>query len=215
MPRNDSIFLLTLIDFLFQIIFFGIFIFAIFMSSPGELYKNENIKKLQNYFGIGDLTELTDKLTRLAPLEDIRYSLEQTKKIGVKNESEAMKFIDQSGGRQHITDALRKLEEGVGKPHCLIESGDKKKAHILAEVTATDDRIAFTKETKDLRNLLIKLGIKFSDVQDIGLSEFREKFGSVIRVDPGCRYTLRFLEKTDYVYAREVVEKTFYLRIVH
>ena len=200
--------MLTLIDFLFQIIFFGIFIYAIYMTQLNESKSNENrndeqIKRLQNFFGIGDLTELTDKLTRLAPVEEIQHALE------------AKAYIDEKGGKPRIDDAIRKLDEGVGKPHCIPTLNNKKVAIDLAEVVATDDRIVFQKETQELSKLLGILHLKFSDIRDLSLPEFNSTFRQVLAKEPSCRYTLRFKENTNYVYASNIAEQIFYLRKIH
>lgn len=186
------------------------------MATSDKNMHEENIKRLQSYFGIGDLTVLTDALTRLAPIEEIRNALDVAKKLGndkdVEKVLKAVKYIDEKGGKERIDEAIQKLEAGAGKPHCLFSPTDKKVALELAEVTATDQRIVFTSETQELAKLLTRLKLRFEDIKSLPLAEFQSTFRPVVNLDPNCKYMLRFVEKTDYVFARNHVEPIFYLR---
>jgi hypothetical protein len=216
MRRTDTVFLLTLIDFLFQIIFFGVFLYAIYMATTDESKRNSDIKRLQSYFGIGDLTVLTDELTRLGPIEEIRKALKIKLQLGDTQDAEAvaqaLAYIEAKGGKEKIDQAIRKLEEGAGKPHCITFPANKKVALELAEVTATDERIVFSEKTEELSKLLKRLNINYSNVRDLSFQEFQSAFRPVLDLEPNCRYTLRFVEKTDFVHARTHVEPIFYLR---
>jgi hypothetical protein len=217
MRRTDSVFLLTLIDFLFQIIFFGVFLYAVYMATANEKAWEENIKRLQSYFGIGDFTELTDQLTTLAPIEAIRRALAVSNAVGktdLRSLTEAVEYIESKGGRTRIDEAIKKLEEGAGKPHCLLANGSRKIAVELAEVVATESRITFSRETTELTKLLSRMHVSYESIRDLPLSEFTKRFKRVLEIEPGCKYTLRFIEKTDFVFPRNAAEPIFYLRKV-
>jgi hypothetical protein len=45
------------------------------------------------------------------------------------------------------------------------------------------------------------------------MTEFRKAFAPLLLKKPDCRYTLRFVESTRFVYARDAARFAFYLNI--
>src|SRR5260370_14260525 len=86
MNRGDNVFLLTLIDFLFQIIFCGVFLYALVAApTPDREARETAIKRLLSHFGISDLVLLTDRLTRLVPADAATNSTMFDKLQSLKN----------------------------------------------------------------------------------------------------------------------------------
>lgn len=215
MNREDNVFLLTLIDFLLQIIFFGVFVYALYMSThiPDEA-RNNAIAKLLAHFGVSNIVVLTDELTKMAPADTLRNAVKDMQKIGGKEKLNALiALAEKSGGISEIEtrlEKLRRLEEGAGKPPCVFDVKDGKKiARPIARVVATEERITFETNTADLIEVLGMLGLKFEEVRSLSLAEFEVKFGALRSRRQDCRYSLTFVETTRFVEPRDVVMKTF------
>ena len=199
---GDQVFLLTLIDFLLQIIFFGIFVYAIYIAANIDTKKDdeEAISKLIAHFGVSTIVELTDELTRLAPAENIRANVT---------------YVNQNGGIdviQEKLDKLKKHEEGFGKQPCIYELKEGKKIPIsIARVVASDTDITFQKETPELKEVLNRIGCTYKEIQSLSLRQFDRKFANINDQYPDCRHTIVFYERTRFTDARDVAEKYFFL----
>ena len=223
MKRTDDVFFFTLIDFLIQVFFFGLLIFAVIKVQTESKDKErgneaEQIEKLKKAAGISNLTELTDDLTKLAPVKDLRGISDFARSAGgIEKLREENKFVSDAGGVQAIQDRierLRKFEEGTGKPPCLFDVvNDKKVGKPLATVLASDSSIQFQSTTPQLEEVLRKLGRSFSAVKELPHDEFRKVFSPLVQLQPDCRHHLRFLEITRLVDARDAARFTFYLNI--
>ncbi len=77
--RRDDVFFFVLIDFLVQAIFFGLFIFVVYQADIKK--KQAQSRDAVDAAGVSDLTELTDELSRLAPLK-LKELNELIKKAG-------------------------------------------------------------------------------------------------------------------------------------
>lgn len=249
MKKSEDIFFFTLIDFLIQACFFGLVLYGLAQHSQQAekariKTERETIDKALRGTGVSNLTELTDELTKLAPVKDLRALSEIAKLAGgpealkklqevaahaggaeqlaaklahASEASQASTFIANAGGVDKITaslEKLRKFEEGSGKPPCLFNLvGDKRTARPVATVVASDATIQFKETNPDLDQMLAKIGRTFDDVRELPLAEFARVFALVNQRMPECRYTLRFLEKTSLIHARDAARFSFYLNI--
>lgn len=215
MNRTDNVFLLTLIDFLLQIIFFGIFVYAVDVaSSPNSAASESAIKRLLAHFGISDLVTLTDRLTRLVPAEAI------TNTRLFKTPGEAKKLADleyfegMHGNLSEVPaklEKLRKFEDGIGKPPCIYSVGPdgKRIPRSIATLVGTETTIAFRATTDELNDVLQLLGVPFPEVRSLSLRQFRETFAPLRQMKPDCRYFVTFIEATRYVEPRDAVNSAF------
>src|SRR4051794_2255230 len=120
MRRTDDVFFFTLIDFLVQVLFFGLLLFVVAkvkeQAAEMKLAKESaEVEKIKKATGISDLTELTDTLTRLAPITELKGTAD---------------FIRSVGGIEKVKeglDRLHKYDEGSGKPPCLFIVTDGKR----------------------------------------------------------------------------------------
>lgn len=223
MKRSDDVFFFTLIDFLIQVFFFGLVLFVLNQSvqaAKDEAQKAdaENVKKLLVAAGVSSLTELTDELTNLAPLKELKGMSDFiSHNGGLTQVNQVNELVRSAGGVQGVKsnlDRLKKLEDGMGKPPCLYDVvGDKKIVKSLATVFATDTSIAFQDESAELTAVLGLLNLRFSNIRELPLEEFRKAFAALAQRKPECRYTLRFIEKTRLVDARDAARFSFYLNI--
>nr|WP_217346334.1 hypothetical protein [Noviherbaspirillum sp. L7-7A]MBV0880741.1 hypothetical protein [Noviherbaspirillum sp. L7-7A] len=223
MKRSDDVFFFTLIDFLLQVFFFGLVLYVVADSLQSELKaerekKEEQVKKIINATGVSNLVELTDILTNLAPIKELKGTADFIDKAGgIEKVMAAVNVAQQAGGAENISpklDELRKLKEGFGKPPCLFSAvGDKKVPKPLATVVATDTSISFLGNSQDLEDVLKLVGRSYDSVRELPTAEFRKVFAPLLVAKPDCRYSLRFRENTRLVYARDAARFSFYLNI--
>jgi len=243
MKRNNDVYFITLIDLLVQIIFLGLLLYVV--AKAGEATEkaapqidSRVVERLLKATGVSNLTELTDELSKLAPITELKGNSDFIKRVGgamaakqlveatqraggaehieaaMRDGEIARKLVDQAGGVEKVAAIIKKAEEGSGKPPCLYSiDGSKKVVRPLATVTADDTEIAFDESNPDLESILALIGRPFSSVQKMSLSAFSAAFSSLTRVKPECRYTLRLVERTNLVHARDAAGKVFYLII--
>jgi hypothetical protein len=218
--RSDSIFLLTLVDFLVQIIFFGLLVFVFFADSEQkkkEEYSPSQVKAALDAAGVSNIVELNDELSKLAPVRLKSLNDKLGTGNGSANLPRAVDAIEKVGGAEKLPDALdrlTKLEQGGGKPPCLYDTvNGRKQVRTLATAIAGGTTIAFQSETADLAKLLQARGLRYADVQSLSLSQFRRTFSRVVTAEPACRYTLEFRETTRLVDARDAAGQIFYLKV--
>src|SRR5947207_2064200 len=78
MRKGDEVFFLTLVDFLLQVCFFGLFVFVAYYANETRVQAMEKsnaaataLERLKNHFGVSNLVELTDYLTQLVPANQL------------------------------------------------------------------------------------------------------------------------------------------------
>jgi hypothetical protein len=218
--RADNVFLLTLVDFLVQIIFFGLLIFVFFKESESKSRASaspEQVEKALDAAGVSNIVELNDELSKLAPvrLKGLNEKLHAgTKDADITRAADAIGKAGGAGGLPDAIERLAKLEEGSGKPPCISDMvGGKKQARTLATALGSATTITFQSETPDLATLLRSIGLHYSDVRSLSLTQFSRTFGRVVTAQPKCRYTLEFRETTRLVDARDAAGQIFYLKV--
>jgi hypothetical protein len=184
--KDDGVFSFTLIDLLVQIIFLGIFVFAIKISAHAKQAKAiEDVNKLKREIAqykedSGKYHELTDRLTTLSPnYIDLIKNLENKKKKG-----------------------------GIDKPSCLFnEAGELQR---LSTVHIVDDRIVFQELTPDLDIVLKDLNYTYENVKSLSGKEFVKRFSKIKSIKKDCVYYMAICEKTKDLSLRDAIEGAFY-----
>lgn len=219
LKRADNVFLLTLVDFLVQIIFFGLLVFVFFAESQRKnqvTYTPKQVKDAIEAAGVSNIVELTDELSKLAPVR-LKGFNEKLGKADGEDVAIAADAIQKAGGAKKLPEAmdrLAKLEQGAGRPPCLYETIDgKKQAKTLASAVASSATITFQGETPEFTKLLQARSLRYSEVRSLSLLQFRRLFSRVIDAQPNCRYTIEFRETTRLVDARDAAGSIFYLRV--
>lgn len=224
MKRDDSVFFFTLVDFLVTTLFFGLVLYAMAGdASAATVTKNNEeafaVKRIVGATGVSDLTELTDRLTRLGPIKDI----EQTKAYvdstgGLVKLQEIQALVRAAGGLDSLSVAMVKLrrQEGYGKPPCrfVMGSDGRKSPTDIARARATDSTISLITRFPAFDSLVTKLGIVLPPGGVFTLSEFRREFARIPEMEPNCRYWIEFVEQTRYVDARDSAYTAFSLHRV-
>jgi len=243
MKRNNDIYFITLIDLLVQMLFLGLLLYVVAKAGSEKEQRrqekeSEAVQRLLKASGVSNITELTDELTKLAPLNELKGTadfitraggvtaankmLDATKQAGGVNQlrtalqdAKAMHgLVERVGGIDKIDAIVKKYEEGSGKPPCLFDlTNGKKSVRSLATVVADDSAITFDGTNPDLEAVLAALGTSYSAVQHLTFSEFSAIFSKLTKIKPECRYTLHMVERTDLVHARDAARFAFYLQI--
>lgn len=218
--RSDNVFLLTLVDFLVQIIFFGLLIFVVYKAIEGrkrENYSPYQVEKAIDLAGVSNIVELNDQLSKLAPvgLKGLSTKLNlDAKDADVGRLADA---IERSGGAANVSaslERLAKLEQGLGKPPCLFDVvNGQKKPKPIAYAIASASTITLQTETPELTQVLAKIGLQFGSVRSLSLSQFKRAFSRLLIAEPACRHTLQFKETSRLVDARDAAGQIFYLQL--
>ena len=220
LQRSDSVFLLTLVDFLIQIIFFGLFLFVVYqtiLQREKRRYDAAMVDRAITAAGVSNLTELVDELSKLAPVRLKGFNAALGNQSDEAHVKQAAESIRNAGGAVGVTDAmnrLAKLERGNGLPACLEETvGGTRRAVTLATAIGTGSSIAFEAPTPQLARLLGEIGLEFGAVRSLGLRDFTRTFYPVLVKYPRCRYTIVLRETTRMVNARDAAGQIFYLKL--
>jgi hypothetical protein len=225
--KQDTVFLLTLVDFLIQVIFFGMFAFAAYTASKdprveqlGAMVKGkfagatdtdiekaldvaksvnstdlaegqnakEELERLQKLLGVSNIAELTDLLTKMAPVKELKHSSELIKKAGgIERMQAAVEYYN---------------ARGPGKPHCLTKPGTSS-AMPIATLVGYEDHIEISSSTPQFMAALQKMGYSLDAVRSLPLRDFSRTFSKLGTAYPECKYTFVLLERTRYVEPRD------------
>lgn len=220
LQRSDSVFLLTLVDFLIQIIFFGLFVFVVYQTilrREKHRYDPALVDRAVAAAGVSNLTELVDELSKLAPvrLKGFNAALgNESDEAQVKSAAESIREAGGAAGVSNAMNRLAKLEHGNGLPACLDETvGGVRRAVTLGIAVGTGSSIEFEAPTPQLSRLLGEIGLDFASARSLSLHDFTRKFYPVLVKHPNCRYTIVLRETTRMVNARDAAGQIFYLKL--
>ena len=178
MRRSDDVFFFTLIDFLLQVFFFGLLLFVVGQHLKGDEERNRETEvqerdRLLKAAGVSSITELTDWLTKMAPLDRLRGTSDFIARNGGQKAVEAaVAAASAAGGIEKITklqsqvdamsDRIAKLE-GWGKVSCIpnITVNGVVRPKSIATVVVTDDVVTLQNPTSEMLALLSSHGLKF------------------------------------------------------
>ena len=208
--RRDDVFFLILIDFLVQILFFGLFLFVAYQASLKK--DQEKMTEAVDAAGVSDITELTDDLTRLAPLK-LRELSDLTQKLGGPDEvKRLLERAQQEGGAQVAISKLDKLRKlaGSDKPSCQFEEGTGKPKALML-VVATGRTLTIKAGSPALSAMEGRLAGSVSVGQSLSPDNFERTFRPLLTQKPNCRYFIRFQERTELLAPRRAADRVFYL----
>lgn len=210
--KRDDVFFFILIDFLVQILFFGLFVFVVYQTA--QKLERQKAKDAVDAAGVSDLTELTDDLTRLAPvkLREVRTMIDQAG--GARELKVLLERVKQEGGATASIARLDKLRrlEGRDKPSCLID-GATREPRPLMTVLAQDSSITVVESGPELQKLLGGLNLSLDSVRSSSPSSFLRAFQPLLSQQPNCRYYIKFNERTALVAPRKAAGQVFYLMV--
>ncbi len=211
--KREDVLYLTLVDFFLQMLFLVmialLFYIAVQQDNLKKLEEAAKISKqaqqwedLAKKYNIDSVQELLDRLTTLAPIQN----LEEAQK--------AKTLVEENGGLDAVAAILKKLKEGQGKPPCVVQSTDNKTPKSVAVFLATNTTITLISWQPEFAELAKNLG-KSTLVANTewGLKEFVSSWRGVLSKYPDCRYTVTLQERTDLVKPRDHVQSVFYAQI--
>lgn len=236
--RQNDVFLLTLVDFLFQIIFFGFFAFAVSVAADTGQWKSaalafeekfkgqspadveaaiatmpQNIAQLKT--ALADAPQV-DRLQRHFGASDMTKLTDELTRMAPANELRSTtKLIQKAGGAERANEAIDKyLKSGIGKPACLIAENSKSRAKPLATILGYEDHLEFQAETRELAAALGKMQLTYNEVQSLSLVQFRKIFSRLGSLYPDCMHTFDLIEKTRYVEPRDAATAGWNVRVI-
>lgn len=208
--RRDDVFFFVLIDFLVQIIFFGLFIFVIYQAQIRNDEKKS--KEAVDAAGVSDLTELTDELSRLAPvkLKELNDLIKQAG--GAEKVETLLRRANEEGGAQASVARLDKLRrlEGADKPACLVDEKTRQPLPLLT-VLARGRTLTVIDRAPQLAQVLPELS--GAGPQTYSPEAFQQVFRPLLSRKPDCRYFIKFQERTELVAPRRAAGQIFYLMV--
>jgi hypothetical protein len=216
--REESVFFFTIVDFLVTAIFLGLALFSL-KREGGKTdldLANEEIQRLEQLAkksGAGGVRELTDRLSRLGPIEEVERQHAKLDSAGGLTALLAMdSLVKQHGGRDSVRHVLQKSgRDGSGLPPCLADTVDgQRKIPKLAVVIGTDSTIRFAKIHPAFPGVLATLGRTYQSVEHLTFRQFRRTFEPLLISKPNCRYSLLLIEETRYTDARDALNGVFY-----
>jgi hypothetical protein len=226
MRRSDDVFFFTLIDFLLQVFFFGLLLFVVgqLLQQQQEAQREKDEAALNGLLkatGVSNITELTDFLSKLAPLDRLRGTKDFIEKNGgMKSVEAAVAAARAAGGIDKVSGLQQQVEamssriahlEGWGKASCIpnIMVNGKLQPKSIARVVVQDDSITLEEPGPEMTKLLSSLGLEFNAVQKLSLSAFRSTFSPIVARQPECRYFLNVVTRTQYLEPMRVVWSAF------
>jgi hypothetical protein len=230
--------LLTLVDFLFQIIFFGFFAFAVSVAADAGDWKSAAVAFEEKFKGQSatdvaaviatmppNITELktaladapqVDRLQKHFGASDLTKLTDELTRMAPANELRSTnKLIQKAGGVEKANEAIDKyLKSGIGKPACLLAENSKSRAKPLATILGYEDHLEFHTETPELAVVLGKMQLTYSEVQSLSLVQFRQIFSRLGSLYPECMHTFDLVEKTRYVEPRDAATAGWNVRVI-
>jgi len=210
--RRDDVFFLILVDFLVQILFFGLFLFVFYQASLQR--DQDKLKEAVDAAGVSDVSELTDDLSRLAPVKLKEFADLIKRAGGVDAVAQLLRRVSQEGGATASISRLDKLRrlEGSDKPSCLVDQTTRQPRALMA-VQASGRSITITQGTPDLARVVADLGVEASVGHVYSPETFQRAFSPLLSRQPQCRFYIRFEERTELVAPRRAAGSIFYLMV--
>jgi len=208
--QSEHILYVTLIDFLLQILFLGLVLSVIYAASleadpeTGKIEDlktaQERIQSIKKLTGISDITELTDLLTRLGPLHQVKAKQEDYEKLS----SEAKKVGGVDSAKKVLADYAA-ASGGQGSKSCLPNKARLATLHVYR------DRIELGSfDPKEFPDLLSKLSLSKEKVERLSLEEFSKLFSQVKTLFPDCKFNVDLIEHSFDTRPRDVIRPIFW-----
>jgi hypothetical protein len=208
--QSEHILYITLIDFLLQILFLGMVVGVIYAATKNPKSEEqkveeaksaqENLLNIKKLTGVSNITELTDLLTRLGPLQQAYKNSASFEKIASD--------IDKVGGLDSTKKILSDhaaISGGQGSKSCLPNKAKLATLHVFR------DRIELgSYDPKEFPNLLEKLSLSKQKVERLTLDEFTKSFSQVKTLFPDCKFNVDVVEHSFDTRPRDVIRPIFW-----
>jgi hypothetical protein len=213
MRRDDNVFLFTLIDFLVQILFFGLAFYTVIAFANAKPNTSDTLKidrdkvrTVTNWTWSTSIPGLADTIGPLSkPKDDFANWAQFISSHDLSEVTLDFDLVKQLGGKDRVEKAVRAL----GKPSCLPQDVPRNTATPIADLRLTDDRIAVQTTTPDFLKIAKQVRTDASVGTSFSLANFRAAFQSITNIQPECRYFVAIHEDTRLVAPRNAVNSAF------
>lgn len=220
MRHSDDVFFFTLIDFLLQVFFFGLLLYVVtqaFAPKPLSPKEEKARQELLAKAKVSNLAELTDLLSKMVPLDNLRGTADYISRNGgfanLKDSHDATQAaggVEKVRGQQEELEGLKGEMRAWGTPSCIYENADGRvKPRSIARVRVSDDRIELSEPTEEMQKILSQLGLEFTAVKSLSHEAFRQIFKPLVAQRPNCRYFLEVLVRPTLLSSMNVVWSAF------
>jgi hypothetical protein len=211
--RDDNVFLFTLIDFLVQVLFFGLAFYTVIayttakpQTTNTDKIDHDKVHTVTEWTWASSIPELAGTLGGLRkPQDNFSQWAEFISSHDLKDVTLDFDLVKRMGGR----DRLEKAARALGKPSCLAGDAEKNTATAVADLLLTDSEIAIQSSSPTFLDIAKQLGVGASVGSRYTLSQFRAAFQGVNTSHPDCRYFVNIQEKTELIAPRNAVNSAF------
>lgn len=227
MRRGDDVFFFTLIDFLLQVFFFGLLLYVVsqaFAPKPLGPEEEKSRQQLLEKAKVSNLTELTDLLSKMVPMDNLRGTADFISRNGGWDKVKAAHDATQAAGgadkvygmkaamaaKDEELEGLKGEMRAWGTPSCIYETAEGRvRPKSVAKVRVSDDRIELADPSEDMQKILGQLGLEFASVRSLSHDAFRQTFRPLVAQKPQCRYFLEVLARPTLLSSMNVVWSAF------
>ena len=194
--KSDSVFLLTLVDLLVQIIFLAIFVGAVYVASDRKESKEKKHisdpkAKIIVEVGVLKVAELVNAMVKLVPIDRImelvvllpEFKSIDSLKAALRLATTA-KFNSELLDKQN-QELEKKISFGIGKPAC--QFGPNKSKNLLT-IQEQDNSYKFKNLSPAAVELFSNLKINFNEGQEITLQQFEKVARLISGTEKDCRF---------------------------
>jgi hypothetical protein len=212
--KSDSVFLLTLVDLLVQIIFLAIFVGAVYIASEGkEDVEKKRISdpktKIIVEVGVLKVAELVNAMVKLVPIDrlmELVVLLPEFKSIEALKAALRLattaKFDTELLDKQN-KELEKKISVGVGKPACQFGT--------ILTLEEQNNSYKVTQITPKAEALFSELKINLREDNIINFEQFDTIGKSIAKSEKDCRFQISYVPSTnDSLTAYRNVSKYFY-----
>jgi hypothetical protein len=221
--RSDSIVFLTLIDFLLQLIFFGLVVAVWYSSYQAQQERGENALSkfsknadviVPTLEGIGPFLKASNVEVIVNLFKTLKSDVELKRLVEAlqlwtpKELAEFVNTAKERGVDVNDPETKRRLFNalgGFGRPPCLANQGTKP----VIELTAYDDRVEVTRIFDVGASSVQALLSELRQGQVVERSRIEAAFSGFKQKD--CAYYVYYVRKTDSESIRRLVERNFRL----
>jgi hypothetical protein len=210
--RSDSVIYLTLVDFLIQLIFFGVFLFVAFNQSRTQdeptlspEFKQYGVPILEGFGELvsADNVPIFQQLAKfIRNRQDLIDLVESLKRAGsVQSLLDGTKIVQEAGGNEAARKRL-----GLGRPACLASKAP------LMTVVAYDEFIEIAVITDDGRRIFDEIEVNIVAGVKLSFDQFTTQFKRLIQQKVGdepCVHFVRYERATKLEAPRLAVDKIF------
>ncbi len=203
LKRKDNFFLFTLIDFLLQTIFVGLFVFFLSIQNSEQGIPGSLIQKIKKA-GVAQVAELIDTANKLVPLDRLQELVKILNEFKSLEDLKSALDVSRKLGEEGVKDILNapkeKLEKMLGNlrgtPPCF--KTEKGAPDYLFRISGYDGYYKISGITKSGNEVIQKTGITLIENKEISPKEL---------VDLGGKVKAGYKDCANYVYYDAMTDK--------